>query len=477
MVTLVRDCVAVWNNCLSVVRQHITEKNFDTWFKPIRPVSLDDDVLTIQVPSQFFYEWLEEHYVHVLKKAILSELGPNGRLEYSVIIDKGNDKSGSLAFNIPGKKVANFKNELVNKAEPQLEAFLNETAKYRTNLNPNYTFDNFIEGDCNRLARSAGLAVGNKPGTTSFNPLTVYGGVGLGKTHLVQAIGNKIVADNPNKKVLYVTSEKFVNHFMESVRTGSIQDFATFYLNVDVLIIDDIQFFSGKEKTQEIFFNIFNTLHQSQRQIIMTSDCPVKELKGMEERLLSRFKWGLSADMQQPDFETKMAIIQQKMDAEGMEMSPIVVEYIAHSVDTNVRELEGVLLRLIAESSLNKKEIDLDLAKQVIQSIVCDITTEVNIDYIQKSVCEFFKVTLDDLKGKSRKKELVIPRQVGIYLAKNYTTLSLKTIGLYFGGRDHSTVIHSIETCEDMMVTDKKFKAQMIELQKRMKLKNPSSNA
>lgn len=472
MVTLVRDCVAVWNNCLLVIKQQITEKNFETWFKPIVPVALHNDVLTIQVPSQFFYEWLEEHYVHVLKKAILAELGPNARLEYSIIVDKGNQKSGSLAFSIPGKNMSHIKNDTANRNEPELEKVISEYGKHRSNLNPNYTFENFIEGDCNRLARSAGLAVVNKPGTTSFNPLTIYGGVGLGKTHLVQAIGNKIMSDHAGKKVLYVTSEKFVNHFMESVRTNSIQDFASYYLHADVLIIDDIQFFSGKEKTQEIFFNIFNHYHQSQKQIIMTSDCAVKELKGMEERLLSRFKWGLNADMQQPDFETKMAIIQQKMDQEGMELSPVVVEYIAHSVDTNVRELEGVLLRLIAESSLNKKEIDLELAKRVIQSIVCEITTEVNIDYIQKSVCEYFKISLEDLKGKSRKKELVIPRQVGIYLAKNYTTLSLKTIGLYFGGRDHSTVIHSIETCEDMMVTDKKFKTQMLELQKRMKLKN-----
>ena len=471
MVTLVRDCSSVWNNCLSVIREHTTEKSFETWFKPIVPISLDEEVLTIQVPSQFFYEWLEEHYVHVLKKAILSELGPSGRLEYSIIVDKGNGKSGSLYINIPGKKVSTYKNELYGKNEPKEDNFNFETSRYRTNLNPNYTFDNFIEGDCNRLARSAGLAIANKPGATSFNPLTIYGGVGLGKTHLIQCIGNKIQSENPTKKVLYITSEKFVNHFMESVRTGSIQDFSAFYLSVDVLIVDDIQFFSGKEKTQEIFFKIFNELHQSQRQIIMTSDCAVKELKGMEERLLSRFKWGLNADMQQPDFETKMAIIQQKMEAEAVELPNNVIEYIAHSVDTNVRELEGVLISLIAQSSLNKKEIDLDLTKQIIQSIVCDITTEVNIDYIQKSICEFFKVTLDEVKSKSRKKELVVPRQVGIYLAKNYTMLSLKTIGLYFGGRDHSTVIHSVETVEDMMVTDKKFKSQMVEIQKRMKLK------
>ncbi|MDX2189487.1 MAG: chromosomal replication initiator protein DnaA [Bacteroidota bacterium] len=471
MEALVRDCETVWNNCMSVIKDHVSEKNFETWFKPVIAKSIVGDVLTIQVPSQFFYEWLEEHYVHVLKKAIFSELGSEGRLEYSIIVDKGNDKNSSLSFNIPGKKVSNYKSEVLSKVESQDLLYTQENVKYRSNLNPNYTFDNFIEGDCNRLSRSAGMAVANKPGTTSFNPLTIYGGVGLGKTHLVQAIGNKIAKENPSKKVLYITSEKFVNHFMESVRTGGIQEFSAYYLAVDVLIFDDIQFFSGKEKTQELFFNIFNHLHQNQKQIIMTSDRAVKELQGIEDRLLSRFKWGLNADMQQPDFETKMAIIQQKMDQEGISLPMDILEYIAHSVDTNVRELEGVLIALIAQSSLNRKEIDMDIAKQIVQSIVCDVNTEVNIDFIHKSITDFFKVTLEDVKSKSRKKELVIPRQVGIYLAKNYTTLSLKTIGLYFGGRDHSTVIHSIETVEDMMVTDKKFKAQMIEIQKRMKLK------
>lgn len=473
MITVERDSATVWMNCLAIIKQHISEKNFDTWFKPIVPLLLKDDVLTIQVPSQFFYEWLEEHYVHLLKKAILTELGQSGRLEYSIIVDRGNNASAALSMQIAGKRLSTYQHAMLNKPEPT-SYVNNDSFRYKSNLNATYTFDSFIEGDCNRLARSAGLAVANKPGTTSFNPLTIYGGAGLGKTHLIQAIGNKILTDNPAKKVLYLSSDKFVNHFMESVRTGSIQDFASYYLALDVLIIDDIQFFSGKERTQEIFFNIFNHLHQSNKQIILTSDCPVKELKGMEERLLSRFKWGLNADLQQPDFETKMAIIQQKMEQEGVDIPSDVCDYIAHSVDTNIRELEGVIISIIAQSSLNRKEIDLDLAKQIIQNIVCDITTEVNIDYIQKSVCEYYQITLDDIKGKSRKKEVVIPRQVGIYLSKNYTTLSLKTIGLYFGGRDHSTVIHSIETVEDMMVTDKKFKAQMLELQKRMKLKQRS---
>ncbi|MDX2194888.1 MAG: chromosomal replication initiator protein DnaA [Cytophagales bacterium] len=467
MVTIVRSCETVWNNCLNIIKQHVSEKNYETWFKPVKAIDLQDNVLTIQVPSQFFYEWLEEHFVHVLKKAVMAELGPNGYLEYSIIVDKGND----LSLELPGKRNSQYKSELSKKVDTTIEDVFNEPVKYKSNLNPTYTFDNYIEGDCNRLARSAGYAVANKPGTTSFNPLTIYGGVGLGKTHLIQAIGNKIKSDHPNKKVLYITSEKFVNHFMESVRNSALQHFADYYLQVDTLILDDVQFFSAKEKTQEIFFNIFNQLHQSQRQIIMTSDCPVKDLKGMDERLLSRFKWGLSADIQQPDFETKMAIIQQKLESEGVQIEQDVIEYIAHSVDTNIRELEGVLISLIAQSSLNNREIDLELTKQVINSIVCDITTEVNIDYIQKAVCEFNKISVEDLVSKSRKKELVIPRQVGIYLAKNYTTLSLKTIGMYFGGRDHSTVIHSIESVEDMLVTNKVFRTQMQELQKRMKLK------
>ncbi|TAG55284.1 MAG: chromosomal replication initiator protein DnaA [Cytophagales bacterium] len=471
MILIEKNCVAIWENCLLIIKQHISEKNFETWFKPIKSVNLEGDILTIQVPSQFFYEWLEEHYVHLLKKAVFSELGQNGRLEYSIIVDKGNEKSGSISMSLPGKKISGYKNEVLNRLESQQDVNQYEVNRYKSNLNSNYTLDNFIEGDCNRLARSAGIAIANKPGATSFNPLTVYGGVGLGKTHLIQAIGNRILAENPTKKVLYVTSERFVNHFMESIRTNGMQDFSSYYLGVDVLIIDDIQFFSGKDKTQEMFFKIFNELHQSHRQIILTSDCPVKDLKGMEERLLSRFKWGLNADMQQPDFETKMAIIQQKIEQEAVEIPQDVIEYIAQNVETNVRELEGVIIRLIAQSSLNKKEIDLDLAKQSISNIVADISLEINIDFIQKSVCDYFQIPMDDMKSKSRKKELVIPRQVGIFLAKNYTSLSLKTIGLHFGGRDHSTVIHSVESVQDMVVTDKKFKSQLLELQKKMKLK------
>jgi chromosomal replication initiator protein len=321
------------------------------------------------------------------------------------------------------------------------------------------------------LARSAGYAVAKKPGLTSFNPLMIYGGVGLGKTHLVQSIGNEIKANLPDKFVLYVSSEKFINQFIKAVQNNEVQSFQAYYLQVDALIIDDVQFFGNKEKTQEIFFHIFNHLHQSGKQIIMTSDRPPKDLKGLEERLLSRFKWGLTADLQQPDFETRMAIIHTKMEAEGIEIPPDVCEYLAYTVDTNIRELEGVLISLIAHASLNRREIDLELAKQVMKNIVHDIETEVGIDYIQKTVAEYFHLKLEDLKDKTRKKEIVIARQVAMYFSKEYTNHSLKSIGYHFGGRDHSTVIHAVQSVNDMIDVNANFRDSIKDLKDKLKIK------
>ena len=338
-------------------------------------------------------------------------------------------------------------------------------------LNPNYTFDTYIEGDCNRLARSAGFAVAQKPGITSFNPLMLYGGVGLGKTHLVQAVGNEIKNNLSDRFVLYVSSEKFTNQFIDALRNNKIQEFQNFYMQVDVLIIDDVQFLAGKERTQEIFFHIFNHLHQAGKQIIMTSDCPPRDLKGLQERLLSRFKWGLTADLQQPDYETRVAIIQRKMQSDGIYIPENVIEYLAYSVDTNVRELEGVLISLIAHASLNRVELDLELAKQTMKNIVHDIDTEVSIDYIQKTVAEYFKVEVESLKDKIRKKEIVIARQVAMYFSKEYTDHSLKAIGYHFGGRDHSTVIHAVQSVNDMMDTNANFKSSVEELKKKLKMK------
>lgn len=471
------DVKNVWNNCLKTIRESVGEQGFSTWFTPIKPLRLENKVLTIQVPSQFFYEYLEEHYVRVLRYALDQELGADHRLEYSVVIDKGNAEHKPYTINLPNKVLAasgvnqqngRARNYALNSPFDLPEI---ELANQRSYLNPAYTFDSFIEGDCNRLARSAGLAVAQKPGVTVFNPLMLYGGVGLGKTHLAQAIGNEIKSGPNDKFILYISSEKFANQFYEAIKSHKIQDFSNFFLQVDVLILDDVQFFEGKEKTQEIFFHIFNHLHQSGKQIIMTSDRSPRDLTGLMDRLVSRFKWGLTADLQQPDLETRMAIIERKMQAEGINIPANVIEYLAYSVDTNIRELEGVLISMIANASLIKRDIDLELAKQTLKNIVHDIDTEVGVDFIQKKISDHFNVTIDELKDKTRKKDIVIARQVAMYFSKEYTSLSLKSIGYHFGGRDHSTVIHAVQAIEDMCDTDSVFKRKIEELRKQLKMK------
>lgn len=462
----------VWTDCLEIVKESVGEENFNTWFKPIVPLAVEGDVLTIQVPSQFFYEWLEDNYVPVLKKAITTVLGPTGRLEYSVIVDSGNNNNPPVAVHYPNGMGAkrNHTNGVSDEYSPfSFKALNPQTVNSR--LNPSYTFDNFVEGDCNRLARSAGVAVAKKPGITSFNPLMLYGGVGVGKTHLVQAIGNEIRNNMPNKIVLYVDQNDFTTQFLNALQNHKLQDFQNFYLQVDLLILDDVQFLAGREKTQEIFFHIFNQLHQSGKQIIMTSDCPPRDMKGFQERLLSRFKWGLTADLQEPDFETKLAIIHRKMQADGIDIPTEVAEYLAYSVDTNLRDMEGVLNSLIFHATLLKKNIDLDLAKEVLKNIIKEIQSDVSVDFIQKTVAEYFKVDLESLKSKIKKREIVIPRQVAMYFCKRYTQLTLALIGNNFGGRDHSTVIHALESVEDMMKTDANFKSSVEELGKKLKLR------
>jgi chromosomal replication initiator protein len=470
------NATTIWNNCLDVIRQNVDEQNFITWFKPITPLRTEGEVLTIQVPSQFFYEWLEEHYVPVLKKSIHQVLGENGRLEYSVIVDSGNHRNPPLMVNYPngnGFKSNNLQ-QVAGKSQDEYSPFSFKALNPLTvnsRLNATYRFDNFVEGDCNRLARSAGVAVAKKPGVTSFNPLMLYGGVGVGKTHLVQAIGNEIKKNLPEKIVLYVDQNDFTSQFLNALQNHKIQEFQNYYLQVDLLILDDVQFLAGREKTQEMFFHIFNQLHQSGKQIIMTSDCPPRDLKGFQERLLSRFKWGLTADLQEPDFETKLAIIHNKMKSDGIEIPTDVAEYLALSVDTNLRDMEGVLNSLIFHATLLKKEIDLDLAKEVLKNIVKEIQSDVSVDFIQKTVADFFKVELEAMKGKIKKREIVIPRQVAMYFCKRYTQLTLALIGSNFGGRDHSTVIHALESVEDMMKTDPNFKNSVEELTKKLKLR------
>ncbi|MDZ7650518.1 MAG: chromosomal replication initiator protein DnaA [Cytophagales bacterium] len=470
---MVVDCATVWSDCLELIRKEVDEQNYNTWFKPINPLKHDDDVLTIQVPSQFFYEWLEEHYVPVLKRAIHEVLGPNARLEYSVVVDSGNQKNPPLMVNYPnGNGMKRNHIQSMNGVHEDYSPFTFKALNPQTvnsRLNPNYTFDNFVEGDCNRLARSAGVAVAKKPGTTSFNPLMLYGGVGVGKTHLVQSIGNEIKKNLPEKIVLYIDQNDFTSQFLNALQNHKIQEFQNYYLQVDLLILDDVQFLAGREKTQEMFFHIFNQLHQSGKQIIMTSDCPPRDLKGFQERLLSRFKWGLTADLQEPDFETKLAIIHNKMQSDGIEIPTEVAEYLAYSVDTNLRDMEGVLNSLLFHATLLKKDIDLELAKEVLKNIVKEIQSDVSVDYIQKTVADYFKVSLEQMKSKVKKREIVIPRQVAMYFCKRYTQLTLALIGENFGGRDHSTVIHALESVEDMMKTDANFKNSVDDLTKKFK--------
>ena len=465
------DVKSIWLKCLQIIRADISEQSYKTWFEPITPVKIANNTLTIQVPSQFFFEWLEENYVNQLRKAIDQTIGRHGMLEYSVIVEK-EEKKAPIVYTVPEQKNFNqptFQKKVqeqpdFSKSPFQMKAL--DALSYDSYLNPNYTFENFVEGDCNRLAKSASYAVASKPGSTSFNPLMIYGGVGLGKTHVVQSIGNFIKENNQQKFVLYVTSEKFTNQFIKAIQENSVQAFTNFYMHIDVLIIDDVQFFEKKERTQEIFFHIFNHLHQSGKQIIMTSDRPPRDLVGLEDRLLSRFKWGLTADLQTPDFETRIAIIMKKLEADGIQVEYQVVEYLAHSINTNVRELEGVIISLLAHTSLNRSQIDLNLAKSVLKNIVEESSKEVTIETIIDLVTTHYKVAKEDVKGKGRQKEIVLPRQVAMYLAKEYTGLSLKSIGWHFGGRDHSTVIHAIQTITDHILVDRDLKTAVIQLQR-----------
>lgn len=471
--------VKVWESCLEIIKDNVSSQSFKTWFEPIKPVKLGGNVLTIQVPSQFFYEWLEEHYITLLKKTIKKELGAEGRLEYSIIMENNyNNSSKPYTVKIPTNSKKELKNPSVSMPidinnngirNPFIIPGLKKV-NVESQLNSNYSFENLIEGDCNRLARSAGFAVANKPGGTAFNPLLIYGGVGLGKTHLAHAIGIQIKNEFPNKTVLYVSSEKFTQQYIDSVRNNNQNDFVHFYQMIDVLIIDDVQYFAGKEKTQDVFFHIFNHLHQTGKQLVLTADKAPVELQGFEQRLLSRFKWGLAADLQTPGLETRIAILEKKVYADGIDLPKEVIEYLAYSITTNVRELEGALISLLAQSSMNKKAITLELAKQMIDKFVKNTAREVSIDYIQKVVCDYFDLPIELLKSKTRKREVVQARQIAMYFAKSMTKSSLATIGLHCGGKDHATVLHACRTVNNLMDTDKRFKNYIEELNKKISI-------
>lgn len=470
----------VWNNCLSFIKDNIQDQAYKTWFEPIQPVDLDLDSkkLSIQVPSKFFYEWIEEHYVNLLRVALTKELGKKANLSYRVKME--NATSGKLpkTYQVPSNKHQSIKTQEVGVPIKQKNPELKNpfiipgirNVHIDSQLNSNYNFDNFLEGDSNRLARNAGMAVANKPGGTSFNPFLIFGGVGLGKSHLAQAIGIQVKEKFPEKTVLYISAEIFAQQYIDSYKRNTRNDFIHFYQLIDVLIVDDVQFLSGKKGTQDVFFHIFDFLHKNGKQVILTSDKAPVDMQDIEQRLLSRFKWGLSAELHQPDYKTRIAILKNKLEIDGVEIAEEIIEYIAKSVVTNIRELEGAITSLIAQSLFNKNEITLDLAKQVVKKFVKNVKREISIDYIQKIVSDYFQLDLETLQSKTRKRHIVQARQLAMFFAKKYTKSSLANIGSQIGKRDHATVLHACKTVDNLASTDKQFKKYVEDLTKKITL-------
>jgi len=466
---------SVWKNCLAFIKDNIQPQAFKTWFEPIEPVKLTDKALSIQVPSKFFYEWLEEHYVKLLKVALTKELGDHAKLVYIIKMENTYGNREPFTEKIPSaNRTSVGPQELdvpIKSKNPELKnPFVIpgiRNIKIESQLNPNYNFENFLEGDSNRLARSAGMAVANKPGGTSFNPLLIFGGVGLGKTHLAHAIGVEIKDKYPERTVLYISAEKFTQQYIESVKKNSRNDFIHFYQLIDVLIIDDVQFLSGKSGTQDVFFHIFNHLHQNGKQVILTSDKAPVDMQDIEQRLLSRFKWGLSAELQNPDYETRISILKNKLYRDGVEMPDDIIDYVAKHIKSNIRELEGAIISLIAQSSFNKKEVTLELAQQVVEKFVKNTKREVSIDYIQKVVSDYFEMDVATLQSKTRKRHIVQARQLAMFFAKKFTKASLASIGSQIGKRDHATVLHACKTVDNLAETDKQFRKYIEDLTKK----------
>jgi chromosomal replication initiator protein len=467
---------SVWNSCLEFIKDNIQPQAYKTWFEPIVAVKLTDNALSIQVPSKFFYEWLEEHYVKILKVSLTKELGEKAKLVYIIKMENTYGNKQPFTEKIPSSNRSALKSQEVdvplNNKNPELRnPFVIpgiRNVKIESQLNPNYSFENFLEGDSNRLARSAGLAVAAKPGGTSFNPLLIFGGVGLGKTHLAHAIGVDIKDKYPEKTVLYISAEKFTQQYIDSVKKNNRNDFIHFYQIIDVLIIDDVQFLSGKTGTQDVFFHIFNHLHQNGKQVILTSDKAPVDMQDIEQRLLSRFKWGLSAELQTPDFETRVSILKNKLYRDGVEMPDDIIEYVAKNIKSNVRELEGAIISLIAQSSFNKKEITLDLARIIVEKFVKNTKREVSIDYIQKVVSDYFQMDIDTLQSKTRKRHIVQARQLAMFFAKKFTKASLASIGSQIGKRDHATVLHACKTVDNLTLTDKQFRKYVEDISKKL---------
>lgn len=452
----------VWQDCLDRLRLSITEEEFVKWFKPIWPIGYDGSNLRLRVPNESFVVNIEKQYLSQLKPIILELYGADTQLHYAVPRAAQQPKTETTATAVPEFArpidTAKIKNPF---AIPGLRRIIIDPQ-----LNNNYTFDNHIEGECNRLARSAGRTVALTPGSSPFNPLYIYGGSGLGKTHIVQAIGHEVCERHPELQVLYVSTNKFMAQYQTAVKNKETNDFVHFYQMVDVLIIDDIQELSGRAGTQNVFFNIFNHLQMAGKQLILTSDKPPVELADIEQRLLTRFKWGLSAKIDTPDYETKLKIIRAKAESMDISLTEEVVNYLADNISANIREIEGALLSLKANANFMGRRISTSLAKDVLKAYVQVTQKEISVARIAEIVCQYYDIDEQSLNSSKRTRDLAQARQVAMYLAKQHTKLPLAAIGAAIGGRNHATVLHSFKQVTNMLDTDKLFRSQIEEIEK-----------
>jgi chromosomal replication initiator protein len=444
---------ALWNQTLGQMEKKISKPSYETWLKSTKAHMLQGDTLTVTAPNEFARDWLEERYSHLISGVLFELTGEE--LEVRFIIPPNQDED-DFDLPLPAKK-----------RKKQLDD-QNDFPQHM--LNTKNTFDTFVIGSGNRFAHAASLAVAEAP-AKAYNPLFIYGGVGLGKTHLMHAIGHYVLEHNPSAKVVYLSSEKFTNEFINSIRDNNAENFRNKYRSVDVLLIDDIQFLAGKEQTQEEFFHTFNTLHEESKQIIISSDRPPKEIPTLEDRLRSRFEWGLITDITPPDLETRIAILRKKAKAEGLDIPNEVMLYIANQIDSNIRELEGALIRVVAYSSLINKDINADLAAEALKDIIPSSKPKiVTILDIQRAVGEHYSVRLEDFKAKKRTKSVAFPRQIAMYLSRELTDFSLPKIGDEFGGRDHTTVIHAHDKISKLLQTDSQLQRQVKEIQEQLKV-------
>ncbi len=442
----------IWLEARTNIAKVLTPQTFDTWIKPIGFLTLKSNQIFLEVPNKFVKEWVEEKYLSMIQEAISSLTGVKFQVEFKI-----SDKSS-------GEKIADAPVSAASHDEPPPREKARQGEPV-SNLNPKYTFETFVCGASNQFAHAASQAVANNP-ATNYNPLFIYGGVGLGKTHLLTAIGNHIHAKNKKARISYYTSEKFMNELINCLRYNKMEQFRGKFRNMDVLLIDDVQFIAGKERTQEEFFHTFKSLYESHKQIVVTSDKFPKDIPGLEERLRSRFEWGLIADIQPPDIETKVAILKKKAELDSINLTDEVALFLATSSTTNVRELEGMLIRLGAFSSLTGNEITLKMAREVLKDIIVDKTRELTIEIIQKQVADHFKIKVSELKSEKRLKALVVPRQIAIYLCRELTKASYPEIGEKFGGKDHSTIIHSVKKIETQLGQDLEIKGTIENLRR-----------